>query len=345
MNNEKLPALKGFSGACPVYIGYATLHTLGQVSFVDKYDMDKNQGVQRPLDVKHAKNFSEYIQGNTGVEKPTAPPLIFSLREPVKFENGHLIFPANKKIMARLDCQHRLAFTDQLDVTMPFVIYHGLDIHEEIEIFTTVNDEHKGMTKSLVDHHRFTLAGADAEEQEPHLAIAERLNEDKESPWFGTINTGGVTDGTAGTKRKLTLRTFQQANKDLISGPRCSNAPFEEKYDIVKNYWRAVAETFPDEWGVKSRNHLLMKGVGIAAIADVGRSIIEEAISKDSTSADDMKAVLSKLAGFDWGNKSSPFANFGGRKGATAAAKVLNAVLYSKASVYDLDALIAKVTG
>ena len=51
------------------------------------------------------------------------------------------------------------------------MIYHGLSKNEEIEIFTTINDKHKGLTKSLVDAHTLTL-NKDAKVDSPHLAIA-----------------------------------------------------------------------------------------------------------------------------------------------------------------------------
>ena len=76
-----------------------------------------------------------------------------------------------------------------------------------------------GLTKSLVDKNRERLIGDDLPDEEPHLWIALKLNSDKKSPWHHAVDTGG--EKTPGTKRRGTLRTFQEATKEMISGPRC----------------------------------------------------------------------------------------------------------------------------
>ena len=235
--------------------------------------------------------------------------------------------------MARLDCQHRLHSTDQLDVKLPFVIYQDLSKDEEITIFTTINDEHMGLAKSLVDAHTLTLTGKDdARKNEPHLAIAADLNDDKKSPWYQSVNSGGISKSTPGTKRRITLRTFQVAIKDLISGPRCQNAAYETKYEAVKNFWEAVKLTFPDAWK-DHRKHMLIKGVGIAAMADLGRDVIQECLAKNDISVDAMAVYIEKLEGFDFRNKTSPLSLIGGQKGAAAAAKAFKAVVFGETSL------------
>ena len=244
--------------------------------------------------------------------------------------------------MARLDAQHRMQETEDLDIPLPFVVYKGLTKQEEIKIFTDINDKHKGLTKSLVDSHTRTLLGQTAEEKAPHLAIADKLNDDSESPWYRTVNTGGESTATPGTKRKITLRTLQTAIKEMIDGPQCESQPFDKKYECVKNFWKAVVLVFPDEW-TNHRNHLLTKGIGVAALASVGQGVIERCLTAGDTSVGSMKAHVQKLAGLDWGNKTSVFKAFGGRKGASIAAKLLRMVVWSGKSVNDLDKLALEV--
>ena len=264
------------------------------------------------------------------------------MREKVNIQNGQLLIPNKKSALARLDAQHRMAYTGDLEVELPFVIYYDLTQEEEIEIFTTINDNQKGLQKSLVDSQRLRLS-KNPEEELPHIAIATELNSDSSSPWYQAVNTGGVSEkGTPGSKRKITLRTFQDANLTLISGPRCQNASYREKYDAVRNFWQAVANIFSDAW-TDNRKHLLMKGVGIAALADVGRDIIQECFANDDTSVAAMSKYLNKLDAFDWGNKTSVLSLVGGQKGASAAAKAFNAVVFGNKGVSEIAEMLMPI--
>jgi len=338
----KIAVLKATAGSYPVLLGSASLATLDNVSIVDQFVMETKEGVQRPLDKKHATDFRKYIERALHGEKATAPPLILSLREKPNVQNGYLLLPNKKSAMVRLDAQHRMAFTADLNVELPFVIYHGLTKEEEIEIFTTINDNQKGLQKSLVDSHRLALS-KNPQDELPHIAIAAELNAEADSPWFNTVNTGGVSEkGTPGSKRKITLRTFQDANLTLISGPRCQNVSYKEKYDAVRNFWQAVANIFPDPW-TDNRKHLLMKGVGIAALSDVGRDIIQECLANEDTSVAAMSKYLKKLEGFDWGNKTSVLSLVGGQKGAAAAARAFNAVVFGNKELSEIAEMLMPV--
>jgi DNA sulfur modification protein DndB len=338
MSETKLPVLKVTSGSYPVFVGSAPLSTLYNISFVDAFTMDTEEGIQRPLDKFHARGFRDYMVKAEQGEKVTAPPLIFSLRESPKVNNGHLLVPTKRQAMARLDCQHRLEYAADLNVSLPFVIYTGLTREEEIQIFTDINDKHKGLTKSLVDSHSYTLS-KDPKEEAPHLAISVQLNKDSDSPWSQAVNTGGISQSTPGAKRKITLRTFQDANRVLISGPRCQNDDYDVKYEAAKNYWQAVATIFSDAW-TNSRKHLITKGVGIAALAELGKYVIEECLSSGDTSVTAMAEHLKKLEGFDWGNQTSPLKIVGGQKGAKAAANMFKAIVFGKKELSDVAELL-----
>lgn len=335
----KLEVLRGTAGSYPVLLGSASLATLDNISVVDQFVMETKEGVQRPLDKKHATDFRKYIERALRGERATAPPLILSLRGKANIQNGYLLVPNKKAAMARLDAQHRMAFTADLDVQLPFVIYYDITREEEIEIFTTINDNQKGLQKSLVDSHKLALS-KNPEDEIPHIAIATALNTDADSPWYQAVNTGGVSEkGSPGSKRKITLRTFQDANRVLISGPRSQNADYKAKYDAVRNFWQCVANTFPDAW-TDNRKHLLMKGVGIAALADVGRDIVQECFANEDTSVAAISKYLKKLEGFDWGNKTSVLSLVGGQKGAAAAAKAFNAVVFGNKEISEIAEML-----
>jgi len=320
----------------PVYQGFAPLRQLAAVSYVDRAMMDQPKGFQRELDRPHAREFRQFIQDPSilHVKKASAPPLILSLRkgryEPLGNGFGTLHVPDEKEATARLDAQHRLAETEDIEKPLPFVIYHDLTPEEEVGLFTIINDKHKGLTKSLVDKHRARLYGEELPEEEPHLAIAVKLNEDTDSPWLKAIDTGG--EKTPGNKRRVTLRTLQEATKEMVSGPRCQNADYKTKYEVVLNFWKAIVKLFPTEWA-NPRKHLVTKGIGVHALSAVGRDVIEARLDAQDWSPEAFEKALSKLAGFDWGNKTSVFSVVGGQKGVKFATILLNRVIFGNVPV------------
>src|SRR5215470_6512480 len=78
----------------------------------------------------------------------------------------------------------------------------------------------------------------------------------------------------------------------------------------------------------RPRKHLLDKGVGIAAITELGRDVIQECLASNDTSIEAYAEFLGNLDGLDWGNRTSPFSLIGGQKGATAAAKALKGIVF-----------------
>jgi DGQHR domain-containing protein len=273
-------------------------------------------------------------------KKATAPPLLFSLRGQYRYVPdgsgyGTLYIPKEPSAMARLDGQHRMEATQDFEEELTFQIYHGLGKEEEISTFTIINDNQKGLTKSLVAKHRATLLGAALEEREPHLAIAKKLNDDPDSVWHKKIDMGGEKLKTQGTKRSVTLQTMQTAVQTLISNSRTKSVPFKDKYEAVKNYWAAVIATFPDAWK-DPRKHLLTKGIGVHSVCGVGRDLLGESFADSDTSRKAFEKRLEPLKGFDWGNKTSPFAYFSGQKGVGAATDLVNKVVYGSIKVDSL---------
>lgn len=336
----KFRVLKGEAIDYEVYLGSAPLKTLAKISFPDRAVMDAEEGAQRALKKGHAKAFAKFIEDpkSLNVKKASAPPLIFNSRVKLRFQEiedgfGTLTIPDDDHALAQVDGQHRLAETGKVEKSLPFVVYQDLDRTEEMGLFTIINDKHEGLGKSLVDKNRAQLLGAELPEKEPHLDIAVKLNEEKKSPWYHLVDTGG--EKTPGTKRRVTLRSLQEATREMISGPRCQNATSATKLEVVTNFWKGVVAIFPKEWD-KPRNHLLTKGVGVRALAAVGRDVIEERIGAGDYTPEAFSKALDKLSGFDWGNTTSVFAAWGGQKGVKLATILLNRIIFGDLAITDV---------
>ncbi len=247
-------------------VGFAPADLLYRLSFPDILDEDGGRGYQRPFNERHSQDFRRYIKGAGS----STIPLTLNLRptdngawrivetggQTVKLE----VAPDAGKIMAQVDCQHRLGHLEDLPIVLPFMCFIGLSEREEMEVFNVINSKAKGLSTSLLDYHEAQLAGALATER-PELYIALQLNGLAESPWHRRLNLGGKT--TAGLKRIVSLRMMQQAIHEFLKATHFipAHTP-DDAVRVTMDFWRAVVSVLPKEWA-DARHHMLTKGIGV----------------------------------------------------------------------------------
>src|SRR5262249_38705717 len=142
-----------------------------------------------------SQDFRRYIQ------KPYSStiPLTFNLRPPAEgrwriVEKSNLsqliIFGATEKVLAQVDCQHRLGHLADLNIELPFMCFIGLTEREEMEVFNVINSKAKGLNSSLLDFHDSQLS-SDLSGDRPELYIGLYLRNEPDSPWFQQLDLGG----------------------------------------------------------------------------------------------------------------------------------------------------------
>jgi DGQHR domain-containing protein len=319
-------------GQLPVVVGAAPASELCRLSFADVLRETDEQGYQRPIDVRHSREFRSYI------EKPgaTTIPLTFNLRGQAgegwrlgQCRDGEATelairvpSPEVPAVLAQVDCQHRLGMMTDSAISLTFQCFLGLSPLEEMGVFSVINAKAKGLSPSLLDYHATKLL-PDLETIRLELFIAKHLNDDPVSVWHGHVKLGGAS--TQGSKRRASLRGLQTATKALLH-----RRPFEaateleaaDRYLVVREFWSAVVRVWPSPWA-KPRTHLLTKGVGVTALSLLAADIITTALSRQRPlDVATFFEFLAPLADIDWSNKG-PFKAFGGRRGATEVYKVL----------------------
>ena len=74
----------------------------------------------------------------------------------------------------------------------------------------------------------------------------------------------------------------------------------EAQYAVIRNYWRAMKETFTEEWA-RPKDFLLLKNIGVVSMSILGGTIIDRCIARGSVDVDDLKLYLEQAkARFDW---------------------------------------------
>ncbi len=325
----ELRGILGWSGRRRVFLGSAPADLLHRMSFADVLDENTGRGYQRRFNRRHSLDFRKYIQ------QPRAAtiPLTFNLRLPAKcswqvneLKNGTArlrINSATRKVLAQVDCQHRLGCLDDLAVVLPFMTFIGLSEKEEMEVFSIINGKAKGLSRSLLDFHEASLA-EDLAMERLELFIALHLNNEPRSPWYKALDLGGAS--TSGLLRRASLRTMQKAIKRYLSHTKSSTKdPPELAARIVLDFWIAVARVLHDAWE-RPRRHLINKGVGVYALMTIAADLYREAEQRDLIC--DRPYFLKRLPDYvsriDWTNNGD-LAGLGGESGVKSAVALLRA--------------------
>lgn len=323
--------IKGMLGVCggrEVFLGFARARHLVDISFPDVLDEATGLGYQRRFHREHSLEFKKYIQ------QPGAStiPLTFNLRsersgmwELERHPDGVAVLRvshAQAKVMAQVDCQHRLGYLGDSDTSFAFMSFIGLSVSEEMEVFRVINGKAKGLSGSLLDFTEARLAGASLKTHKPELFLALQLQENFNSPWAGLLDLGGKP--ILGNARQASLRTMERASKRFLREAKLnSKRTPESTATVVIDFWRALAFVLETQW-LKPRQHMITKGVGVYSLMSLAGLLTREAEEKGVLA--DFDYFVTKLSDFihriDWSN-AGPLKGFGGASGADAAFALL----------------------
>jgi DGQHR domain-containing protein len=326
MAQTTIECMRGRSANRDVVLGFAPANLLYSFSFSDVLDEDSGRGYQRRFNAQHSLDFRRYIQ----LDGSTTIPLTFNLRPrtdeawrvtSLSARQARLdLVEGAGKLMAQVDCQHRLGHLADAGVELPFMCFLGLSDREEMEIFNVINSKAKGLSASLLDFHDAHLC-ADLAGDRPELYIALFLKSEPASPWFRQLDLGGA--GTSGLTRRASLRTLQKAIKRFLTRTKIMKAlTIEQAAQVVLDFWSAVALAMAEQW-TKPRKHLLTKGIGVYALMDIAADLFAEAPKTVPPDRAYFAASLIDLArDFDW-STDGPLQGLGGEGGVKTAVDII----------------------
>lgn len=327
-DSMRLRCILGQSAGREVLLGFAPASLLHKLSFADVLDEDTSRGYQRRFNSQHSLDFRRYIQqaGSSTI------PLTFNLRPQASSvwriantSSGCVtleISASDQKILAQVDCQHRLGHMADLDIELPFMCFIGLSEREEMEVFNVINSKARGLSSSLLDFHDAQLA-SDLGAERPELYVSLFMRRESASPWHGQLDLGG--NNTSGMTRRASLRTFQKAVRQFLSRTRVLDThTVDEAAHLVLDFWIAVVTVLPHQWA-NPRKHMLTKGVGVYALMEVAADICCEAAKGRLCDRKYFAAVLSDFAlDFDWATTGS-LRGLGGEGGVKTAVEMIRA--------------------
>lgn len=306
-------------------MGFARADALYRMSFADVLDEDLGRGYQRRFNPQHSLDFRRYIQRDGAATIP----LTFNLRPcaddawTIKEQAGGkarlVIRNPDAKILAQVDCQHRLGHLSDLAIDLPFMTFIGLAPEEEMEVFNIINSKAKGLSTSLLDFHDAQLC-TDLGSERPELFIALYLRSETTSPWHRQLDLGGKS--SSGMTRRASLRTMQKAIKRFLQRTKAVGMSVQDAAHVVLEFWAAVQLTLPNVWA-NPRKHLLTKGIGVYALMDLAADLYKESPKGKACDRKYFAAALIDFAvEFDWSTEG-PLNGLGGESGVKAAGVII----------------------
>lgn len=269
MESKRLKVIKVSQPQGDFFIGTIPAQDLVDITFSDirrinkeDRDVEKYLGIQRPLDKSRVAKIKKYIQSPdasfpTGIVLAVDPKCAefdpedsililneyFSEFEDDQSENVNIY-----KIAKVLDGQHRIAafmneqgnFDFTLDIKvfeLNVVIFIGLDIDEQANIFATINLAQTKVNKSLV----YDLEGLSRIRSPFRTAhkIAITLDTlDETSPFYRRIKRLGVKTEGRENSEPLTQAVFVESLMKLMTPD-----PFEDRTQLLKGKRLQIADS------------------------------------------------------------------------------------------------------
>lgn len=293
------------------YLGTLTPAEIKQLTFVPVVTQSSHvepanylneraeNGYQRAGDEKRMDEIKRFV-----MRRPACviPPVLLSARGrwtfmPSKGDTNFGILQADE-LAAIVDGQHRLgglwllARDEKIQAQLkqrpiPFMVLHDLDVDSEKQEFVDINDNQKGVKKSLLRYLNRDDAFSGM--------AAHGMMEDEESVFKGRIDIQKKQDWTIilfGAAQECVDLMF---SKDFTSvkhfSPEQRPELRESAIEFVLRYWRTVSEAMPQLWadmekmppigakktkerpGTKGFRYRLLEETGIRAMSRIGADL------------------------------------------------------------------------
>lgn len=256
------------------------------------------EGYQRPEVLSHVAEIKRYIESAS----PMIPnAIVIAFDSQVRFipdvpddkhpsftRPGTLVIPLNAGVLEEekpgfvVDGQQRLAAIREARVeSFPICITAFItdDLRRQTEQFILVNSTKplpKGLIYELLPSTDAALPSLLQRRRFPAY-LMDRLNRDAESPMRDKIQTPTNPDGQI--KDNSVLRMVENSLTDgalyRFRGTEEAGGDTESMLGTLRAFWGAVADVFPDAWGLPPRRSRLMHGAGIVSMGFVMDAIAE----------------------------------------------------------------------
>lgn len=301
------------------------------VSHVRREEANDLAGYQRPEVVKHIQSIRSYLETEQAPMIPNALVVAFDSRvtfEPLGIDeglgysrHGHILIPMDENDPPGfvVDGQQRsAAIRDAKLETFPMAVTAFItdSSEEQRKQFILVNSTKplpKGLIHELLPTTKGHLPRTLLRKRFPALLL-EHLNYDEYSPFRLRIKTATNPEGVI--KDNSVLRMLENSLTEgalyRFRDPATGEGDLDRMIDLITNFWEAVADVFPDAWGVdkpaSTRRSRLVHGCGIVSMGFVMDAITDRYYEKAVPTLGDFKVDLLEMTKYcRWTNGTWDF--------------------------------------
>lgn len=291
------------------YVGKMPVQDLLDIYIVNRRTQEG--GIQRELKTKRLKDISSFC---SDPDSTFPTPIIIAVKESDKVnlisEHGRFVleYEDSERFAEIIDGQHRIEGINKAHINEEYelmvVFMFNLEEEEKAYVFSTINSNQEKVSKDLI-YDLFELSKTRSPQKTCH-EIARIMNSDINSPFYkrlkmlGRIENGteSLSQGTfinhllkyISSKPNEDMRLIKQKKEIVLNKNLPLQQYFLENKDevilkILLNYFNAVKEVFPKEWG-KPEKFILSKTTGYGALMKAFRKYYFVGLEKKTLAKD-----------------------------------------------------------
>lgn len=283
------------------YISALNAEIVCRITTVERreYDNDNNtsMGIQRAISTKRVNEIAKYTN-DPDATFPT--PIIISVND---IESNNLgedffEFDQNSIVGEIIDGQHRVEGLKKSDnrgeFTLPIILMFNLQEEDKAYVFSIINSKQTQVTKSLI-YDLFSVSESRSPQKTCH-ELARLLNKDEESPFYRRLKMLGAKNYQEASLSQgsfirylmpliskkpdedyVNIKLRKDLNDDLSIPLRYYFINNEDGviYKILLNVFKALKDTFPNEWNNPDK-YILSKTTGYGALIGALKILVKE---------------------------------------------------------------------
>jgi DGQHR domain-containing protein len=280
--------------SCTLNCKYLTM-----ITYVAARGVSHEEGaVQRLLNPKRIKAIKEFVL--KGGMFSNSIILNWTSEEIFNFENHQLELAVGEKMAQLIDGQHRIAGIKEAlkeqpeigEIEIPTIFTKKLDTSRCAQIFLSINTEQQPVPKSLVyDLYKVAFPGTDYN-VERAADIAERLNQDPDSPYRDYIKFPTGTRRIGGVQLSAVISNLKRFIKQKDGEFEKFNITnFENQVKLLINYFSVFKTAYGTHWS-KTHNPFIFAAGFSAALELLANDLLQLCHAKKDFSREMFTSLL-----------------------------------------------------
>lgn len=266
---------------------------------ISRLEPGGNEGYQRFLSEARVASVAKYIRAGN----PIPGSILVSL-DKATYDAGtsKLTIPRGKDVGWIIDGQHRLAGASEAaqendDIELMVAAFVGLDERHQIQQFVTINDEAKGVPRSLLLNLLRQIPDKSIQEQanERAIDIARQLNNSEPSVFFQRI--ASIVSPRSG---EISDTNFSRKVAPLVHPEKGLLRAFSllDQVKIIDNYYTALRDIFPLEF--RKANSVFFRTIGFGAAFNAFDEVFTRVLSQHAGfKVVDIKKLLRLISDYE----------------------------------------------